>query len=225
MMRFFLFFLFPLTLLCSETLIPIFHPPSGWECAFPENRSPCIQIGFLGKGSGSFRPSLNLAIEEIDKTLAQYVKAVKEIHLAEKGVVWRDLGKFMTLSGEGRLTEIEKTSPFGSIKIQQMIFVSGERAYILTGAAMKSDFLTIQETFLKTFQSLQLTSNLFSPLPLEKKKKFERFFSEVAGPQMGKSEKEDKWSDLQKLVSEEASHMGTYWQFLVLRAGREKIYR
>ena len=222
-MKYLLLFLAPLLSYASP--IPLFYPPAGWECAFPENRSPCIQIGFLGKGSSSFRPSINLAIEEFDGTLPQYLKAVKEIHLSEKGVSWRDLGKFTTKSGEGRLTEIEKISPFGAIKIQQMIFVSDKSAYILTGAATKTDFLKHQEIFLKAFQSLNLTGNLFSPLPLERQKKFEQFFSEILQNEPKRAEKEAKWADLQKLVLQEESQMGSYWQFLVLKSGREKIYR
>lgn len=205
--------------------IPLFDPPGDWECAFPDHLSACIQVGFLGKGSTPFRPSINLAIEEIDVGLKRYVKAVKEIHLAQKGTVWRDLGKFNTRLGEGRLTEIATTSPLGAVKMLQMIAVVDKTAYILTGAAIKDEFLRFQESFIQTFQSLRLAGDLFSPLPEAKKKQFEQFFSTLGQSAAEQSEQEAKWIDLQKLVGQENLGMGNYWQILVLKAGREKIYR
>ncbi len=182
-------------------------------------------MGFLGKGSTHFRPSINLATEEIDIGLKEYVKAVKEIHLAQAGTTWRDLGKFKTRTGVGRLAEIGTTTPLGAVKMLQLIVVSGKSAYIMTGATIKEDFLRFQEQFLKTFQSLRLAENLFSPLPAEKKARFERFFSELALQISDEAERNVKWGDLQKLVTEESPVMGNYWQILVLKSGREKIYR
>jgi len=224
-LRSILFLIFPLYLMCSSTTpIPLFDPPEGWECAIADNLSPCIQVGFLGKGSTAFRPSVNLAIEEIDVSLKEYLKAVKEIHLGTAGTTWRDLGKFKTRSGEGRLTEIGTNSPLGSIKMLQMIVVSGHTAYILTGASIKEDFLRFQETFMKTFQSLRLAGDLFSPLPEAKKKQFEAFFSKLGQSIADDRERKAKWADLQKLVIQEGPEMGNYWQILVLKSGREKIY-
>jgi len=212
----------PFCLFSEPAPIPLFDPPAGWECALPEKISPCIQIGFLGTGSTSFRPSINLSIEEIDVGLKEYLKAVKEIYSGQAGTNWRDLGKFKSRAGEGRLTEISSTCPIGPIKMLQMILVSGKTAYILTGAAIKEEFLRFQETFMKSFQSLRLSKDLFSPLPSEKKARFEKFFSEISDEQ---SEKEAKWADLQALVNQDGQEMGNYWQILVLKSGREKIYR
>jgi hypothetical protein len=217
--------IFPFSLLCLPAPIPFFDPPAGWECAFPENSSPCIQIGFLGKGSTSFRPSINLAIEEIDVDLQQYLKAVKAIHVEEPGTTWRDLGKFKTLGGVGRLTEIATQSPLGPIKMLQMILVLEKTAYILTGASIKDDFLKFQETFIKAFQSLRVTHSLFDLLPSEKKVKFETFFSMLGKSLVDDAEKQAKWANLQALVIQEGQEMGTYWQVLVLKFGREKIYQ
>lgn len=225
-LRFLFSLIIPFFLLGAQTSpIPLFDPPQGWECAFPENLSPCIQIGFLGKGSTAFRPSVNMAIEEIDVGLQQYLKAVKAIHAEEPGTTWRDLGKFNTRAGVGRLTEICTTSHLGPVKMLQMIVVSGKAAYILTGASIKDDFLRFQETFMKTFQSFRLMSDLFSPLPSEKKKRFESFFSSLGQSAVDAAEREAKWVDLQALVNQEVHEMGSYWQVLVLKSGREKIYR
>jgi len=218
-----LFLFLPFLVSSKEAPVPIFDPPSGWECALPDNLSPCIQIGFLGKGSTSFRPSVNLAIEEVDVGLKEYVKAVKAIHLAASGTTWRDLGKFKTRSGEGRLAEIGTATPLGPVRMLQAIVVSNGRAYIMTGAAIKDDFLKFQETFIQTFQSLRLSDGLFSPLPKESKERFEAFFSGLGSCAAEEAEREAKWADLQKMVIDEKS-LGLYWQILVLKSGREKIY-
>lgn len=217
----FTFFVFTASFLNGS--VAIFHPPEGWECAFPENLSSCVQIGFLGKGSGQFRPSLNLATEEVDVGLRQYIKAVKEIHTAEPGTGWRDLGAFKSLAGKGRLTEISTSSPMGDVKMLQMIVVLKKTAYIMTGAALKDDFLRLQEVFLKAFQSLSLEKNLFSPLTAKKQAEFETFFTALSAGAADEAEKEKKWKSLQSLVLKEDS-MGDYWRFLVLKEGRERIY-
>ncbi|HSX38815.1 MAG TPA: hypothetical protein VLE95_08350 [Chlamydiales bacterium] len=221
--RFFrLLFLFPILLFCLEP-IALFDPPEGWECAFPDKLSPCVQIGFLGKGATPFRPSINLAVEEIDVDLKQYVKAVKAIHLSEKGTSWSDLGKFNTRSGIGRLTEIRSHSQMGQVKMLQLLFVKDHYAYILTGAAIKDEFLKFQEDFIKTFQSLHFIPHLFSPLPFEKQELFQKFFANL-GKQSSKEEADAQWLDLQNLVVQDGKEMGNYWQILVLKQGREKLY-
>ena len=226
LLRFLALIITPLCFIGSEiSPIPLFDPPLEWECALADKLSPCVQIGFLGKGSTAFRPSINLAIEEVDVGLKEYIKAVKDIHLGQTGTTWRDLGKFKTRSGEGRLTEIGTSCPLGPIKMLQMILIKGKTAYILTGAAIKDDFLKFQESFTRAFQSFRLADNLFTPLSSEKKEKFEAFFSKLGETIVDDAQKEAKWADLQKLVLQEAPDMGMYWQFLVLRSGREKIYR
>lgn len=204
-------------------VIPIFDPPNGWECALPAKIAPCIQVGFIGKGSTLLKPSINLAIEEVDVNLNQYLKAVKEIHLGEPGTNWRDLGKFTTRTGAGRLTEITTSSPLGEIRMLQMIVVKNNTAYILTGAAIKEDFLRFQETFIKSFQSLRLEKDLFSPLSETKKKEFERFFSSLDSDTFDETKRAERWKDLEKMVLA-VDGLGDHWRFLMLKTGREKMY-
>jgi hypothetical protein len=78
---------------------------------------------------------------------------------------------------------------------------------------------------MKTFQSFRLMRDLVSPLAAEKKKRFESFFQELGQSAADEAQKEAKWADLQALVIQEGQEMGGYWQFLVLKSGREKIYR
>ncbi len=174
-----LLFLFFFATLFAEPPICHFSPPAGWEIAQLQDPSPYVQIGFIGKGSSEFRPSINLAFEEIDISLKEYLKAVKETHLLEPGTKWRDLGKFNFQAGIGRLTEINSSSPWGEVKILQALFVKDQTAYILTAACLKEDFPKIQSSLLTSLQSLRLSPDLFTPLvDLSKREALEKIFTE-----------------------------------------------
>ena len=125
-----------------------FLPPAGWEIAQPKNLSHHVQVGFLGKGSTDFRPSINIAFEDVDVPLKEYVKAVKKIQTAQPKTQWTDLGKFPMKAGTGRLTEITTSTPWGEIKMLQALFVKHGKAYILTGAVLKQDLPKFQAELL-----------------------------------------------------------------------------
>ncbi len=196
-----------------------FIPPTGWEIAQLKNPSPHVKIGFISKGTGEFRPSINLAEEEVDVPLKEYVKAVKELQLADPTTKWRDLGKFQMQGGTGRLTEMTSVSPWGEIKILQALFVAEDKAYILTAAVLKEDLPKFQNELLKSFRSLIIAEELWAPITdTLKQAEFQALFSALGGP-----EKEDEWKMLQaQVISHKA--LGPYWQFLVLKEGRAKIY-
>ncbi|HSX10541.1 MAG TPA: hypothetical protein VLF94_02340 [Chlamydiales bacterium] len=205
-----------LTLLAS--LICLFQPPADWEIAHLKTPSPEIHIGFLAKGSGEFRPSINLATEEIDGTLKEYVKAVKELHLSEPKVQWRDLGKFATRAGEGRLTEVTKPSAWGEMKIFQAIVVKDDTAYILTSAVLKKDLSRYHTSILNAFRSLNLVPDLWTPIhDSQKRQQLQELFATL-----GQSEdKEGEKVRLQQAVSQ--TELGPYWQFLALKEGLAKL--
>lgn len=201
--------------------VALFTPPSGWEIAQLKNPSPYVKIGFLGKGSNEFRPSINLSMEdEVDLSLKEYVKTVKELQMEENSSQVRDLGPFPMKCGQGRLLEITNSSPWGDIKVLQVLFVEEKKAYILTSAVLKEDFLQFQKQILESFRSLTLTDDLFSQIQdVDKRKSFSAFFSHL-----GTSEKKDlEWEDLQKQASE-FSELGSYWIFLLLQEGHARIY-
>jgi hypothetical protein len=212
----------------KKSKIPLFIPPKGWECALPKNLSPHVHVGFIGKGSSQFHPSINLATEEVDIPLKEYVKAVKEIHLAEKNTTWRDLGKFSMRGGVGRLTEISSSSPWGEVKMLQAILVEENVAYILTSAALKKEYQTLQKEILQSLQSLTLAPDLFSVISDEDKKReiesdFARLGNFLPTDDIEKKQKE-QWESLQARVIDRFPEMGSHWHFLALRQGYAKIY-
>ena len=211
-------FYIPLNLASS---IPLFSPPSGWQCALPKNLSPHVQVGFIGKGASQFHPSINLATEEIDISLKEYVKAVKEIHIAEKNTAWRDLGKFSMKGGVGRLTEITSPSAWGDVKMLQAILVQEETAYILTAAVLKKEYPSFQKEILQSLQSLSLQPDLSAALGDEKRR---REFEETLNALGNSENREEQWERLQKAIAATYPEMGSHWQFLALKEGHARIY-
>jgi hypothetical protein len=212
------YFLFFFTTLSAKHCT--FLPPQGWEIAQLKNPSPHVKIGFLGKGKSEFRPSINLATEGgVDVPLKGYVKAVKEQHKAESGTQVRDLGAFPMKCGSGQLIELTSPSPWGPVRVLQALFVEEGTAYILTAAALKEEFITLQKELLQSFASFKLTDDLLEEITDGiKRENFTTFFKSL-----GKEEKEAEWKNLQTRLSE-FSDLGAYWVFLVLQEGHAKIY-
>ena len=212
----------------SQSMIPVFVPPSGWQCALPKNLSQYVRVGFIGNGSTQFHPSINLAIEDVDTSQREYVKAVKEIHLADPKTTWRDLGKFTMKAGVGNLTEISSSSAWGEVKMLQAILVQNKKAYILTAAVLKKDYTRFQKEILESLQSLSLYPDLIAALPNENQRiKFKQLFA-VLGKFSADADvshlQKTQWEQVQKEVIEDYPEMGGHWHFLVLREGYEKIY-
>lgn len=216
--------LFLSPLFCWAASLCVFTPPEGWQAAQPKQLSEHVQIGFVGKGSTEFHPSINLATEEIDCSLKEYVKAVKEIHTAQPNTTWRDLGKIQMKSGKGELTEITTTTPFGPIHMLQAIYVEKNIAYIVTAAVHKDDFLSQKQSIFKAIQSLQLVDSLATPIAdLKLKNDFEAMFSQLGAS--SEEQRSDQWNQLQKFIVDKTGAMGGYWQFLALKEGYDKIHR
>lgn len=224
-----LFFLFFCVLLLkngfSQEEVCLFSPPKNWKIALPKNKSEYVQVGFITQGEKGFHPSINLAIEEVDVTLREYIQAIKEIHTAKPDTKWRDLGKFKMEGGIGRLTEISNTGPWGPVKMLQAILVKNQKAYILTAATLKSEFAQFQREILKSLKTLKTAKDLFSFLPNtpQKQELFETFTSLTQKIEDPKKQQE-KWIEFQNLASNFQEEMGPQWQFLLLKEGHSRIY-
>lgn len=201
-----------------------FRPPAGWECTLLNDLSPHIEVGFVAAAeAGSFHPSLNLAKEEVEIDLKGYLKAVKEIHLAQPDTTWRDLGKFSMKAGEGRLTEIQTGSTWGPVKILQAILVQEGTAFILTAAALRKDFPRFQKDIVAALHSFDKAASLFAPIQdPEKKGEIEALFSSLA-PQKEEALRDKEWKKIQERLEGLESSLGGHWLFLALQEGRRKI--
>lgn len=218
-MRFFIF-LCTLSCLFAQQEQCYFTPPAGWEIAQLKVPSPHVKVGFLGQGTAEFRPSINLATEEVDVSLKEYLKAVKELQKQEGGNQWRDLGKFSMKGGMGHLVEMTQGSPHGEMRILQAFLLHRHTIYILTAAVLKEDLSKFQAELLKSLQSLTVIPDVWTPIADAKEREmFQTFFRSLGT----KDRPEEDWEELQKKVKQHGE-LGPYWEYITLLDGHTKIY-
>ena len=206
------------TLLFSEEVC-FFLPPEGWQAARPQGLSEYVEIGFVGKSSESFSPSISLAKEGIDCGLKEYVQAVKEIHLAEANTQYRDLGPFAMKGGKGRLIQLSNPSTWGDLTLFQAILVKDKMAYILTASMLKQEMASLQKEVIASLQSLDVKPDLWTDLD-----ELKQSVQTVIGEKAADTQNEQKWTALQKLIEQETKHLGAHWQYLALKETHAQIF-
>ncbi len=215
----------------GETVECFFTPPSDWELADPKTFTPSVKIAFLKKSSKGFCPSINLAVEETQVTLSEYLKAVKTIHEQDRNTQWRALGKVHTAAGLAQLTEIDSTIDAGPIRILQLILLKEGHAYVVTAAALKEEFSNFYKEFQTAFRSLTLSSDLINNVPqLERRETLkekqlqllqcaEKAHAKLEDPAF----QEKHWLPFQQTILDQFGDMGAYWQVLILKHTQEKL--
>ncbi|MGH2612222.1 MAG: hypothetical protein ACRDFB_04130 [Rhabdochlamydiaceae bacterium] len=212
----------------SETCF--FIPPKGWEIANPEILAPRVHICFLGKTSKGLAPSINLATEPVNVSLESYVEEVRKIHSADPNSRWRDLGKYKTLLGAGRLTELETPTEGGMARMVQLIVLKEGVAYVLTASAIKEEFSKYYKTFDQVLGSLQSTSNLIESYPYKKnqlKKLIEELdqkFINSGSDFNSESFQKESWKPFENKIINDFTEMGPYWQILLLKELQTSIF-
>lgn len=217
---------------CSAEEFCYFTPPKDWNIANPEAVSPRVKIAFVGRSSKGFLPSVNLATELVNNTSLQgYVDAVKKIHEGDPNTKWRDLGKYNTPLGEGRLTEMETKTPAGLVRLMQLLVVKDKKAYILTTGALKEEFPKYYKEFETVMASLNLTTDLTSVVASPQKRDLLKQMQEGLKASLKQSEglivstknpfelasfQKEAWEPFEKKIISDFSEMGVYWQILFL---------
>jgi hypothetical protein len=216
-----------------------FHLPKGWGIAEARTSGSQVKMAFVKKTKNEgFCPSLNLAVEEVEGTLNEYLNDVKAIHEQDRKNHWRKLGKVHTLAGDAQLTEIDTFSQLGSVRMLQLILLKEGRAYIVTAAALKKDMSNYYRDFQDAFHSLTITDDLFEAIPqlecreamkgaLDKiiQTRVKNTTSETTGGQPISEEEFHKnhWIPFHDKIQEECEDMGLFWQTLVLEHASETI--
>jgi hypothetical protein len=188
-----------------------FIPPEGWMPAAKENLSPLVKVGFLDPKNFGFRASLNLAEEEIDCNLEEYLEAVKNIHTNDHHNIWSNLGHYPTKAGPAVLTQIDSTSSWGSIRILQLILVRDTKAYVLTAAASKKQFSKYLSAFKAAFNSLTITEDLFSAVSDTKKREKVKELQTAYF-----NGEEASWENFQNEILHGFKELGAHWQALII---------
>jgi len=196
-----------------------FHPPKGWEITDMRTASSKVKMAFIKKTKKEgFCPSLNLAIENVEGTLNEYLNDVKAIYEQDRKNHWRKLGKVRTNAGDAQLTEIDMLSPLGSVRMLQLILIKERQAYIITAAALKNDFCSYYRDFQEAFHSLTVTSDLFEAIPqLERKTVLKQAVNTLIWARSEEEFEKNHWIPFQKKLQEEYEDMGSFWQTLFLK--------
>jgi hypothetical protein len=216
-MKFFSLFLLVTSLCFSSETVCYFKPPPEWSLADPSLLSKRVKIAFLGKGKKGFYPSINLTIEEVDVSLAEYVKAVKAIHERDPAKQWRNLGHFKTAAGEAVLTAIDTKNGWGPIRLLQLLFVKEKTAYILTACALKEDFPQFYQAFQPAFRSLTLTSDLIEEVnPPSRRDELKK---RIIKMHTATHEEQELF---RKAILDDFCDMGSYWQLLLIGSLTQK---
>jgi hypothetical protein len=215
-----------------------FIPPKGWDLADQQKLSPRVKICFIGKSLGNLLPSVNLATEEVDISLKAYVDIVKKDCESDPNCLWRDLGRYDTPLGEGRLTEREVKTQWGTSRQIQLIVIKDQKAYILTAGALKEEFSRHYENFEKALRSLTITDDLTAQLIyVEKKESLQKLigslqnaFKETKAATADEafqstSFQKESWEPFQQKIINDFTEMGPFWQILLLRDLQYKLVK
>ncbi len=221
--NFFLLFFFSVCQL--EASYSYFLPPSDWELADPSTLSPHVLVGFIGKNTSGFRPSLNLAEEEVDISMDEYLQVVKKIHEKHPHTRWRDLGRFTCKAGVGRLTEIDTRTEWGEARLLQMMVLHENKVHILTAAASKEEFPQLYIAFRDAMRSLAVTDDFLSCIAENKRSELEEKTLELFLRSQDKDEEFEKriWLPFQQTVINDHKDMGACWQLFFLRQIQELL--
>lgn len=134
--------------------VAAFTPPSGWRIADNKALPPSVKIMVVGKGEHEFPPSINLGTEQFNGTLKDYLKVIKTINDAQ-GATWKDLGLIRTEAGDASLSQLDTKTEWGDVRMMHVILVKNGTVYILTSAALQSEFPKFYKDFFNAMKSFR----------------------------------------------------------------------
>ncbi len=149
---------------CSETYYSqlvegnksaYFQVPGDWLLAKPDQLPPKVTMLATGEGKREVRPRLNLAEENVDGDLDDYLKVIAELNKAE-GREWRKLGTIETESGTASLSQCDMPTKWGTTRMLHAILVQNKKAYILTASSLQEEFADNYELFFRSLSSLKV---------------------------------------------------------------------
>ncbi len=147
----------------------LFTPPEGWSVADPSQLPPRVKVMVIGKGAANYPPSMNLGMEPYKGTVNDYLKSVKAINDSH-GSEWKNLGMITTQAGNASLSQVDMTTQWGDVRLMHVILKKDGILYVLTAAALKSEFSTFYKDFFAAFRSVRFNKDAFSMLASSRRK-------------------------------------------------------
>ncbi len=207
-----------------------FIPPQEWDVIY-DAPSPLVKITFVGKAKKNCRPLINLATEEVDISLKEYVTIVKKKCEQDPHKQWQDLGKFSTQAGEGKLTKIIEKKGGNSLCRLQLILLKNGTIYVLTTNCLEEQFAEFSAQFYASLKSFTITSDLVEAASQgEAKEKLKVLCSQLltttkisADLFADKEFQKQHWQPFTKIILNNYSEMGNYWKILLLQDIKDKL--
>lgn len=149
----------------TEPSLPFsFTPPKKWQCIADKEALPAkVMAIYIGTGKKGFTPSINIATEETEASLLEYINLAKQYHESQSETQCYNLGSYETKGGSLELLQIDKKTQWGNIRFLQGTLIAGKTAFVLTATCLEEEYSTYYPQFLQAFQSFNpKTTHLFS---------------------------------------------------------------
>lgn len=131
--------------------------PKGWECIDDKKQLPAkVELVFIGTGKGQFTPSINLATENTEMTMQEYVKLAKQYHESQGETKCRSLGALDTKEGPAELLQIDRQTQWGPVRFIQASLIKQGTAYVITATCLQEDFNEFSSSFFKAIQTFTI---------------------------------------------------------------------
>lgn len=200
--------------------IAYFSPPSTWK-VIHQSPSSAVKISFVGKAKKNCQPVINLATEEVDVSLKEYLAIVQKNCEADPNKEWRDLGKFSTAAGEGRLVEILDKSEGKALRHLQLILLKDTMIYVVTATSSQKEFSKLYKEFYASFKSFNIVSDLLDAVKeRDAKEKLKILCAQILKE---KKFQKNTWDLFAKTILNNYTEMGNYWKLLLLQDIKDKL--
>ncbi|MCP5469245.1 MAG: hypothetical protein H7A36_01910 [Chlamydiales bacterium] len=131
--------------------------PDGWECVTDMAQLPKkVKMIAIGQSSSKFTPSINLATEETDLDIQEYVDTAKMYHESEPETEVTYMGRIPTKSGNAFLLQIDRRTDWGIVRFMQAALIDEETAYVVTATCLRDEFANYCGRFFDSIKSFEI---------------------------------------------------------------------
>ncbi len=132
--------------------------PDGWECVTDQSQLPKkVQLIAISPTKTKFTPSINIASEETDQSLADYVDTAKLYHESDGETHVTKLGQIPTQAGQALLLQIDRKTDFGMVRFLQASVILNHVAYVVTATCLRDEFANYCSPFFDSIKSFEVT--------------------------------------------------------------------
>jgi hypothetical protein len=175
-------------------------PPKGWQAADPALLPPKVKFMVVGKGKGTYPPSINLGTEPYKGTTKDYLKMVKQVN-ESLGAECKDLGKIKTKSGSASLSQVDMNTEWGPVRMLHVVLVKNRTVYVITAGALKNEFHHYYKDFFDTIKSIRFNPDIFELVAdSQKRRNLEQRYDRLI----------EQHESIKKRMNKEASNLAVF---------------